>query len=912
MKIFIIFFSLSSLLFAEMIQFPKPKTYEEALFIRRITAFWEDGEKETAIRQIEAYLTENPEGILSDTLRIHLGVFYLEKEEQETALTHFSAIQDEELIKKSLFKKIECLFALNRFEQMIEEGEVALDYFPENASEHYQLLSILGNGYAQLAQKAENGSKKQIEFALQGKSYLLMLETTKLFDDILPILAYFHQVLGEPEAAAKIYTKLADKSDGNREDLLFQAAQVQMEFDKGLAAQTFGQICHLGGKKASDAAFNRLLALFELERYRDILLIKDQLFSLIEKEKQGFVHFVIGKSYFNLEEYQRAYPELKAALELSRTKDHKTFENVCATLLDCAQKLGDLDGFNQYLEELFATNPDHGHNINAKMAQAMLYKSKKDYNKAIEVLEDLFQSHPDMKENSLALFEYAHLHFLNKNWEEAAKWFNIYHNQEKSDPIAFHFYLQATVNAAKTDANPQTLQSLIERLEQALHEDIYSQDSKLEYQYALAKAFYDLGEYKEAIGEAEALLLQENLPKALRQNAMFLIAYSFEQAGEISQFCQYGEKLAELSPNHPNIAALHVHLFNAYLDRDRMESASEHLFTAFAKGKEISQANKRWLADYYFSSVEKYVSKYPNNFIKNDPSTALNATRATSLWESLFRKSPSFTDSDNQSLEEDALNLASLYEWQHQFRQMTTLMENLAKAYKDHPQVEWQHQKQTEFFIAKGYLLSGEEERAVPKLEQLCQEERFVDYSQAFSGLHLARIYARHVKGSKDQSKKDKALSLLVHLTLNRNFLNEPIHLEAAFDYVNMISKFNTDKETASKRLELLAKQKSQFLKTDDIPSKDYHQMKEEHPEKSTLFSAYLDLFDLEMIMCELCIAVEEGNNEKALDLSHQAKKIISLWSDVPVHRDFNKRLEEGKQRWSQLSSITAQLEQEE
>ena len=62
-------------------------------------------------------------------------------------------------------------------------------------------------------------------------------------------------------------------------------------------------------------------------------------------------------------------------------------------------------------------------------------------------------------------------------------------------------------------------------------------------------------------------------------------------------------------------------------------------------------------------------------------------------------------------------------------------------------------------------------------------------------------------------------------LTLQRRLESEPIHFEAALEYISLLAP--NDRE---KQLSLLEKIKKDFEGTDDILSKDYHQARLKFP----------------------------------------------------------------------------------
>lgn len=905
MKIFIALIVSSLLMGSEMLTFPDPTTYEEALFMRRLSELWEDDERDVAIRQAISYVEDNPSTILSDSLRLFLADHFLQAKEYEKAEKYFRDIVDIDYYKKAFVRRMQCLQALQWYQVLVSECEEKIALFEEGSSLQQKAIQLLGDGFTQLAKRAPKNSPDQTDYANMAKSYYLMLDGSDLYAEVMHQLAYLHTLLQEPEEAAKIYNELANKSTKQREKLLYQAAQMQMQYDKELAAQTFGQICHLGGKKAANAALNRMLLLYELKKYSDIVLSKEQFLSFLDQEQSSYIHFIIGKSYLNLSDYDRAYPELKQCLQDNRYLDQSTFENACVSVLDCAQKLGDIEGFNDFLEKLISSQPDSPFLVRAKIAQAMIYKTKKNYSRAIMIFEELFATHPEVETHSLALFEFAHALFLTKNWDKSIDLLDKFLTLNPSDPTAFQFYIQANLQSYQETQNQETLELLTTRLEDALSDPFFPEEQAAEYKYTLAKCYYDQNEYGRAIQETECLLLTEGLPEELEYNILFLLTYANLSVENDQQFLLYGEKTVEKAPDHPHTGSLHLHLYNAYLDKEKLESAAEHLFYAFEKGKEIQNRNKLWLAHYYFEAIQLFRQTHPMKKISEDPEMLLLSDRVFSIWDNLLEQNPELLPSNEIFYEKDLFHLAELYEMRELYDEEIALLSRMLQAKESHPTEPWDLNDEVPFALAKAFWSKGKEIEAMDWFERICDNKRFHRYPQAYSGLQLAKIYITK-QDDEDPQTRDKALSLLLDITNQKNCLNEPIHLEAAMEYVELSASFPNDPASAEQRLQLLSKTKTLFVEQDDIPSKDYHALKEEHPEKATIISAYIDLFDLEMIFCEYLLAIGNGEENRIEELQQEADKILSLWEDNPVHEAFHKRLEKSKKRWMELQELNA------
>nr|NGX44700.1 hypothetical protein [Candidatus Anoxychlamydiales bacterium] len=80
-------------------------------------------------------------------------------------------------------------------------------------------------------------------------------------------------------------------------------------------------------------------------------------------------------------------------------------------------------------------------------------------------------------------------------------------------------------------------------------------------------------------------------------------------------------------------------------------------------------------------------------------------------------------------------------------------------------------------------------------------------------------------------------------------FENEPTHLEAALDYVDVVC-YMENNERFEKRLFLLGRLKENFTSTEDVISQDYQAMREVLKDKEKLYSAYMLEVEAEKNIC--------------------------------------------------------------
>jgi hypothetical protein len=102
----------------------------------------------------------------------------------------------------------------------------------------------------------------------------------------------------------------------------------------------------------------------------------------------------------------------------------------------------------------------------------------------------------------------------------------------------------------------------------------------------------------------------------------------------------------------------------------------------------------------------------------------------------------------------------------------------------------------------------------------------------------------------------------------------EPLHLEAALDYIDLQSlcEMNTQK-----RLTLLQRAKNEFQQTNDVLSKEYHLAKAKRLDKEKLYQSYLLFFDAQILLAQ-------SETESQKQLQAKAKEIFLKIVEENVH----------------------------
>ncbi|MBI3508044.1 MAG: hypothetical protein HY069_00155 [Chlamydiia bacterium] len=126
-----------------------------------------------------------------------------------------------------------------------------------------------------------------------------------------------------------------------------------------------------------------------------------------------------------------------------------------------------------------------------------------------------------------------------------------------------------------------------------------------------------------------------------------------------------------------------------------------------------------------------------------------------------------------------------------------------------------------------------------------------------------------------------KAMVDFKKLTLQRTLANEPIHLEAALDYIALQTELELPQQQISKELALLTKAKHDFESAEDLLSKDYQESRAKYPQKTKIYEGYLRFIEA----CILCCQAKQPQSEEAQNkLRAKAKELLLQIVDDRIH----------------------------
>ncbi len=877
--------------------FDDAKTQEEALFIRRILEFWNESEFDLAQSQIEDFLQEFPQNTYADTLQAILGDLAMKKQDYAKASAAYSEVKEKELKKRVLINQLDCIRQLQWYVTLAEECENHLDTFSEfEPDKHEKVLYFLADALYHLTLRDPTDSPEYQNYAFGAQERFEHLLGTKYALDIMQPLAHIYSLMEKHDKASSLFVALAEKRPQNREEMLFQAANVQVKYDKEQAIRTFGQVYHLGKKKAPEAAYNRMILLFETGKYGEILLAKDQLLKYIPKEKIPLVHFFLGRSHYLLEDFKRSISELRHFIDsdtLLKTELHDAY----VTVIDSSIKLQSIDFLSEFIEKFRSDFPQSTKLAQAYQKRAFLYKQSGKNKLARRDFQTVFDHFPDYKFSESLLYDYAHLLFQMQDWNESREIAEIFLEDFVNNPrapVAWRLFINASIECTQKDPGLKKIQLIPDLLWVLDQKGLLEKEEKNDYVYLLSKTHYDLGEYREALDVLVPLVKEEDLSFKIKANSYLIMANCYKKGFDnLNLFCAYAEQALKENSKLESKNQVRLALFNGYLklytlnsQKEALQSAAEHLYQVQANGAPIKGQNKIWLISHYHQKVKEFIETNWSESIQKHPQMLEATNRVCDLLKEVVKG-----DFTLEEKEKGLLDLADVFGFKKEFQKKVRTLQKLQSLHQKHPDRQWNLKENATFELAKGYVEIGKKKEALSLFNQILSASTSLQsYFPAYACLQSARL--RYVLLDQNFLKKDhpemiKIFSQLKNLTLQKNFDNEPIYLEAAIDYIDILC---FEEQTENKKLQLIQTTIDEFFSEQDVLSKEYHQKRRNSPQKERVFFSYIDLLDLESMIIK--ISIDQGDKEDVKGLYSSAKELLEELKLISPTEYFYKRVE--------------------
>jgi TolA-binding protein len=842
---------------------------EEALFLRRIADFWQEGEYQLAKSQMEEFIVQYPESPFSDALCGALGDLSLREKNFPCALNHYAQIQSSELSDRVFLSRMQCLYEMQWYANLADECEA---YLEEKSDIHVTYYLAIA-----LYHQCLNASKDPAMLAAlaeRARPYFEILSQSELSSEVAQGFAHLCCILKDYPKAAEIYLSLAQKEPALNEEMLFQAGLIQSEFNKELALQTFDEIARLGKKKAKEAAYNQMVLSFDMGHHEELTQIS---LNQLPSDRTGMAHLFLGRSFLNLKKYPEAIAELKLYVQSAPVSD--TLHAALLSLLDASYQCDDLASLDQAIARFSAHYPEDSELPKAFFSRAQILKRNQNSLEAQKQIEQLLAQFPHFSQRPQALFELAHLAHQNKAWEacyDRALSFLTEFPEHELSLFAWRYYISASAELAT--GNPEFKEQLMANLTAFLEQPL-SESEKNEWQFLLAKTQFEVRRFEEAM---------RTLENHQTPNAHLLRALIHKDGfSDLSRFCEMAEQALAAGATLVDPAQIHISLFNAYLQIPALEKGAEHLYAAFEAKADIKTENLLWLADFYYSRLLNEETNFPlaNRTAailekierraaiqnlgtpNNECKAAIQNPKDDASLETPNNKCKAALHLDVNNSEPITYKLAKVYSLLGRLDEEITLLEKLPV-----PSPE------AELLLAEGYAKRGITAKALQMFDAIVSRSATVRSPVSAS----AALQGARLKLASPHPDLAQIATQLKNLVVQKTLMNEPVHLEAALDYVDLQAQ--TD---PSKKLSLLKKTKSDFENNGDLLSKDYHAARLQNSSKNRIYQGYMQFINAEILAAESALAKDPQEQK---NLQAKAKDLLLQIVQEPTARALHER----------------------
>lgn len=831
---------------------------EEALFLRRIADFWQEGEYQIVKTQIEDFLLIYPNSSFAQTLYATLGDLYLREKNYKSALLSYSKISDQDPLKQRVFlNRMQCLLELQWFATLAEECELLLNEGALDRENRTSVTYLLSVALYQQCLNAPPNSEELAFLIERAHPYFKFLMESEFCSEIGPAFAHICCLEKNYAAASDIYLKLSQMHDNN-EEMYFQAALLQAKADRPKAIEMFREIETRNHLRSPDAVYNRMVLMAETESYEQLVLEKDDLLTQLSPERKEAARFLIGHAYLKLKLYGEAIEELSLYTK-KRNEISESHRIALADLIEASYELEDESLLHKTVDRLCELFPHDQQVPKGILAYALLLKKSQRYPEAKENLQQLLTTN-FLEERERATFELSHIEFLEQNWEEcrtlSLSFLKQFRNPQYS-PLIWRFLATSSFHLS---LDPELKEQFIADIEELLaQKDLLVEEELNEWRYHLAKTYIHCKHFEESKKLIDKHLL-ENPASPYYADAHLLLALCYRDGrGDHAEFYKQASKALQLGSELYEKGALHIALFNASLELKNYDLAADHLYLA-SQTKNLETEHLLWLADFFYEKVQHH-------------KTEENIHKCIDVFEKFLAKCNVQIHDLSESMlpfETVLIRLAELCTFSEQTDKARNLLESIKRQRDSHPEWAWEHEDKVDLLLGENYARMNRKEEALHLFESIQKRCRSIrNHVTASATLQSARLQISLWKKQKRGSPV-KILTELKNLVLQKTLSNEPIHLEAAFEYIDL--QVALENNSLEKRLALSKKIKEDFEEGQDLLTRDYQQSRKTFPRQDRIYTNYINMLEAEILICRALLAVEK---EEASLLKAEARKIL-------------------------------------
>jgi|GEM_PF-6105477 len=766
---------------------------QESLAARRIEALWKDKEYALMRQQIYEFFDRFPASLLRDDFQIHLGNIALFEKDYSGAVTAFEGIRDSQKRDEMRIRRWQALYHMQKYDLLYQEISPLLPLLKGN--EKYEATFLFAEAHFRRASLLTD-DKMKAKLLNEALLYYESLMSMKKFVSHAKLAtAEIHTLLGHPQQAAELYLELS-KNEKENEALLFHAAAMLAQFNEKQAAQIFRQVAYIGGSHSSEACYQWLQLLAKLGDWSALLSERSLFLTKLPSCRIPLFHFYSGMVLYREKKWREAVIPLNKSLELGLLYPYD--KSALFALAVSAHELSD----TEVIEKAFALMQERYSDELGEVAllRALTFRKNGKREEALRFFDQIIAAKYSASILERSLKEKTQLLVEDKNWEAANRCCQLYlENFENRDMVKLAIDL--TLHRLNTDDG---YPDLVRSIEKGLNKKIFTSEEKPFYLLLLAKGLIKLDRFK------EALTILENQESSAERESLLALCYLKE--GYNPKFIiEHGEKALELDPHLPERDRLHLYLFNAYLDAAKESAdlslnrhAEEHLYSIIHSFP-VSLENRLWLA---------------HRFAKNEEKKG----RAIEILEGLLH-----TKTQILRFPREAFVLANLYTEKNQHTKAGVLLEDLQELQENSLFAE-----EISLALAHHYKAIGELQKAMIGYKKL--ESSLEAMVAATAKLEHCRLQYKLLPKDCSFEMLEPILSCLKDLWTKKRIVTEPVHLEAAIDYISFQSPF-WNKEELLTQLKAI---EAHFTLEDDIWSKDYHTARYQMASRDLIYQAYM------------------------------------------------------------------------
>ncbi len=887
---------------------------EEAFLIRRIAAFWKDGDYAIVKTQITDFLNKHPKSHMKDYFLGILGDIHLQENQYQEALVAYEKMGEGELLDKVILNKLHCYYELDQFESIIREGSLlASQNLSAVSGREEELYFLLAESYYRAARSTEELGLKQ-DCAAKAKGFYQKLKNPDYQKVSEFAIAEIYAILEDYSLAANAFHALAVSHPNMKEDLLFQAATLEAKFNTETASETFIAVGNMKGPRAKEAEYNLVVLSFQREDYESVIKSSSDLSPHIPDSQKTTLQFILGKSHFATGNFSVASKFLSDYIASDSTPSEQ-LKNALLIQMTCAHKNSDEALFSRTFDHLKSLFPSDPELPKALFMHAMMLKDQGEIKRADEKLEEIKVAYKDFQHQESFIFEHGLLAHQNERWGESYKTFKTFireFTESSNRDLAWRLFLSSSLHLFQEQNEQNNTYSKVaffNDLQEVLDKArCLSDEEQKDYSLIYAKTAYELGNYTKAVSKLQDMIfsksgvLEKSDPNALAEAHFISGLCHAELGGDTSAFCMHLEQAMVLNPELYDSATTHLQLYNAYISLAGMPLASkvefdssekavmvaqaaEHLYDALKKEETVIKTeNLLWLANHYFEQSKHMIKTSQKSEEKASLELSRGIERAGELFHLILFKGNQLVklNADNASLEYEILKCAELAGFHKKWDKKLSILTGLIDQQNEHPDFDWKTQKEVLFELAKTYDQTGESQKALETYSFIAASGKQFPSAMGYqASLRSASLQFKLLNEGARQAGSEpvtEVLNDLKELQIRKNPMTEPVHLEAALEYAQIRAILSPPESRESRYLFFLGRMAEDFSSQEDLVTQDYLIGLKRDPAKMAIYDAYMKFIEAEKLTIQAKILCKE---ERTNDMEEVEQQAMTLYNEL-------------------------------